>query len=81
MSHPIEPARNKTIAALISANPSLNPAELRVCLLVLEGLTTAEIARMLDLSIRTVQNHRYNIRKKLGVRSNLAVALMKIVLG
>ncbi|HVK38027.1 MAG TPA: LuxR C-terminal-related transcriptional regulator [Candidatus Kapabacteria bacterium] len=70
--------RSKAAAALIAAIPFLNPTELRICLLVLEGRTTAEIASILELSIRTIRNRGLVIRKKLGVRSKLAVALMKI---
>lgn len=43
--------------------------------LVAEGLTSAEIAKNLDLSIRTVESHRYNIMQKLGIKS--AASLVK----
>ena len=33
------------------------------------GKTTKEIARALDLSARTVDIHRANLKKKLGLRS------------
>jgi DNA-binding NarL/FixJ family response regulator len=38
------------------------------CRLV-EGLTSKEIARFLCISVRTVENHRLHINRKLGVRS------------
>lgn len=43
--------------------------------LVAEGLTSAEIAKNLDLSIRTVESHRYNIMQKLDIKS--AASLVK----
>ncbi|MBE2190380.1 MAG: response regulator transcription factor [Desulfobulbaceae bacterium] len=47
--------------------------------LVAEGLTSAEIAKNLDLSIRTVESHRYNIMQKLGIKS--AASLVKFAVG
>ena len=44
---------------------SLSPRELEVCNMVNGGLNTKEIASILNLSIRTVETHRLNIRKRL----------------
>jgi DNA-binding CsgD family transcriptional regulator len=78
MSTTSEQERRRTIAALIGAIPNLSPAELRVCLLVLEEKSTKEIAGELGVSIRTVQNQRYSIRRKLGGGENLLIELMKV---
>lgn len=43
----------------------LTPRELEVCNMVNGGLNTKEIASILNLSVRTVETHRLNIRKKL----------------
>lgn len=45
----------------------LTVAEHRILTLVSEYKSNAQIADLLSISIRTVQNHRANIRKKLGL--------------
>jgi len=45
----------------------LSVTERRIFTLVSEFKTNAEIAELLSVSIRTVQNHRSNICKKLGI--------------
>ena len=46
--------------------PGLRAQRLRV---VAEGLSTKEIASRLDISSRTVETHRANLMRKLGLRS------------
>lgn len=46
----------------------LSPREMEVCQLIQLGRTGAEIAGLLNLSFETIQTHRKNIRKKLGLR-------------
>lgn len=63
----------------------LSPAERRVMQHLAQNLTSAQIAERLQLSRRTVQNHRAHICEKLGLRGNnklLEVALsLRGVLG
>ena len=48
---------------------TLTPTELLVTNLVKEGKTAKEIAGLLNMSLRTVENHRYSIRTKLGLKN------------
>jgi PAS domain S-box-containing protein len=59
----------------------LTPAEIRVCALVREGKSTKEIADILFVSPRTVEFHRDQIRRKLGLsghKINLRSFLMSL---
>lgn len=56
----------------------LSPAEIRIANLIRYGKSTKEIARMMNLSTRTVENHRNSIRKKIGIQNkkiNLKICL------
>ena len=57
--------------------PNLTPGELKVCALLKVNLSNKEIANLLSVSIRNVESHRYWIRKKMGLSSdvNLSVYL------
>jgi NarL family two-component system response regulator LiaR len=48
----------------------LTKSELRVLKHIAEGKTTAQIAEVLFNSMKTIENHRYNICKKLMVEGN-----------
>lgn len=47
----------------------LTTREQSVLLLLADGLSNKEVARELDISVRTVETHRKNLRKKLGIAS------------
>jgi DNA-binding NarL/FixJ family response regulator len=53
----------------------LNAREAEVLALVADGRSNAEIARALDLSVKTVQNHVSNVLAKLQVRDRTQAAL------
>lgn len=45
--------------------PSLSTTEVRICSLLKINLSTKEIAEMMGTSVRTIENHRYRIKKKI----------------
>ena len=51
---------------------SLTPRELDVLRLVAQGMTDAQVAEKLVVSIRTVSSHLYSVYNKLGVNSRTA---------
>lgn len=56
----------------------LSDREKEIIALLIEGLNSKEIAEKLDLSVRTVDNHRANIMKRLQVRNT--AELVKIAM-
>ncbi len=65
---------------LLEKYPALSPKEVKVCLLMKLNLATKDIANSLCLSHRTIEVHRYQIRKKLGLsgEDNLQTFLMSL---
>ena len=57
-------SRNNGLAARFTV---LTPAEMEVANFVRHGRTTKEIAALMNISARTVDMHRLNIRRKLGI--------------
>jgi PAS domain S-box-containing protein len=45
----------------------LSPRETEICTLIQSGMTSKEIAQLLGVSYQTVEKHRRNIRKKIGL--------------
>ncbi len=56
------------LGGLLAKSLTLTPTEMLVANLVREGKTAKEIAILLNMSLRTVENHRYSIRTKLGLK-------------
>jgi DNA-binding CsgD family transcriptional regulator len=59
----------------------LTPKEVEICNMIKNGLSTKEISQVLNLSVRTVENHRNHIRSKLGIANrgiNLSTYLQSI---
>jgi PAS domain S-box-containing protein len=49
---------------------TLSPREIEICNMIKGGLSSKEIARILNVSFETIQKHRNHIRKKLGLIKN-----------
>ncbi|SCX76686.1 helix-turn-helix transcriptional regulator [Desulfoluna spongiiphila] len=67
---------------LVQTAPSyqlqLTPSEIEITNLIREGKTNKEIADILSLSVKTIETHRKNIRRKLGLthsKTNLRALL------
>jgi DNA-binding NarL/FixJ family response regulator len=59
----------------------LSPREQQVLRLVAEGNSTRQIAAQFDLTAKTVENHRTNLMKKLGVHDRLELVRYSARLG
>jgi PAS domain S-box-containing protein len=51
---------------------SLTPTEIQTAQLIKDGRTTKEIAELLNVSTRTIESHRQNIRVKMGLHAKKA---------
>lgn len=58
--------------ALSTTYRALTPTEIQVASLIKEGRTTKEIAAVMNLSPRTIDTHRDNIRRKIGIKNKKA---------
>lgn len=55
------------VRRLSASHPNLTPTELKVCTMIKLNLATKEIARLLSISKRSAENHRYHVRQKLDL--------------
>jgi DNA-binding NarL/FixJ family response regulator len=68
-SDPVAPPDEGGQRAAPQAGPMLTPREREVMQLFSEGNGTKEVAWMLGISVKTVEAHRQNLMRKLGLRS------------
>jgi tetratricopeptide (TPR) repeat protein/DNA-binding CsgD family transcriptional regulator len=73
-------ANREFMRRLVQLFPSLTPMEIKICTLTKLDLPTKDIAQLLFVSVRNVENHRYRLRKKLGLssRQNLTAFLLEL---
>lgn len=62
-----EQAHHQFFAKMKAAFPQLTPSDLRLCAYLRMNLSSKEIAPLLGISVRGVENHRYKLRKKMNV--------------
>jgi FixJ family two-component response regulator len=55
------------LSAHLSSLPMLSAREMRIAMMIKNGMTTEDVADNLNISPETVKTHRRNIRKKLGL--------------
>ncbi len=67
--------------AVEAAAPRLTAREREVLQLLAEGLSSKGIAERLNLSVRTVENHRRQIMERLGLRSVAALTKYAVAAG
>ena len=61
------------VVKLNVAYPTLTKMEQKICMMLRIGLTSVDIAKLLFLSERNIENHRYRIRKKLSLNSEVSL--------
>ena len=54
---------------LSATSLNLTPREIEIANLIRQGRTTKDIAEILNLSVRTIESYRDQLRKKLGLKS------------
>jgi PAS domain S-box-containing protein len=75
----LQSVMSEFVTHLKSSALNLTPKEIQVASLIKEGMSTKEISKFLNVSRKTVDIFRYNIRKKLGL-NNRKESLMSHVL-
>lgn len=68
-----EPEPEDGVPVSLQEKYNLSKTEIRVIKLIAEGKNTKEIAEALFVSSKTVENHRYNIARKLGLSGRNAL--------
>jgi DNA-binding NarL/FixJ family response regulator len=64
-----------------SPSEELTPREGEVLVLIAQAKSSKEIAGLLNISVRTAENHRKNIMKKLGLKKNIQLVRYAISKG
>ena len=65
-----ERAHEEFIKKLKTSYPKLTPGDLRLCAYLRMNLSSKEIAPLLGISVRGLENHRYRLRKKMGLEAD-----------
>jgi DNA-binding CsgD family transcriptional regulator len=68
-----EAAHPAFLLNLEKKHPILSAMEKKICTLLRVGLTSTDIAKLLHLSDRNIENHRYRIRKKIALNTEMSL--------
>ena len=63
-----------TLRRLSKTYPALSHTECKICVLLRDGLSTKQMADMLKVTARTIDNHRYKIRKKMKLEREASLS-------
>lgn len=69
-----ERAHDQFFAKMQESFPDLTPGDLRLCAYLRMNLSSKEIAPLLGISVRGVENHRYRLRKKMNLEHDDSLA-------
>jgi DNA-binding CsgD family transcriptional regulator len=75
----LKKAHELFLQKMIWTYPELTQSDLRLCAYLRMNLTSKEIAPLMRVSVRAVENHRYRLRKKLKLNRN--EVLNKFIIG
>ncbi len=73
--------RTRAATSAAPAYDSLTPREREVMRMVVEGLTTKEVAEGLSISVKTAEHHRCNLMRKLGLQNSVELVRYATKLG
>lgn len=68
--HLYDQAHSDFFKRLKADHPTLTPSDLRLCAYLRMNLSSKEIAPLLNISVRGVEERRYRLRKRLDLRSD-----------
>ena len=71
----------KLIAPKFLKHDPLSRREIEVLEMICAQKTGPEIAEILDISIRTVENHKENLKKKTGAKNGVGLCIYAIIKG
>ncbi|TNF40939.1 MAG: regulator [Bacteroidetes bacterium] len=71
-----ERAHDQFFTKIKSNYPDLTPGDLRLCAYLRMNLSSKEIAPLLGISVRGVENHRYRLRKKMNLEHDESLVNM-----
>jgi PAS domain S-box-containing protein len=69
LRHHIEELTSSLSGRLMDIGTKLTAREVEICNMIKGGLSNKDISHLLSISIQTIEGHRKNIRKKLGLKN------------